>query len=206
MTEPKCKKCRRLGEKLFLRGDRCSSPKCAMVKRNYPPGIHGQKGYPRGSSFSHQLQEKQKAKKMYGVTESQFSRYYEKAVKKGGNSGEILLKFLETRLDNIIFRLGFSKSRKSARQLISHNHFLVNNKRVNIPSYSVKANDEISIRPPSLKKSYFHDLVKLLDKFETVTWLKLDKKNLKAKVLSLPQKEELPRGIETQLIIEYYSK
>jgi small subunit ribosomal protein S4 len=203
---PKCKKCRRAGEKLFLRGERCSSPKCAMVKRNYPPGIHGPKGYPRSTSFGSQLKEKQNAKRMYGLTERQFHGFYEKAVKKRGNSGDILLQLLETRLDNVIYRLGFAKSRKTARQLINHGHFLINNKKVNIPSYKLKVNDEISVNPQSLKKTYFNDLIKILEKHETVSWIKLDKKSFKAKILSLPQGEELPKGIQTQLIIEFYSR
>lgn len=206
IRDKSCKKCRRAGEKLFLKGERCNSPKCAMVKRNYPPGVHGQKGYARLSSYGLHLKEKQKVKNIYGLTENQLRLYMKKALRKKGDSGQIFLQTLERRLDSIIFRLGLARSRTQARQLISHGHFLLNNRKVNIPSHLVKANDLITVNEKSIKNKFFQEIIKSLEKYKGPPWLSLDKKNLKAKVLEVPGGEDLNLGIEAQLIVEYYAK
>jgi len=204
--DPKCKQCRREGEKLFLKGDRCNSPKCAMVKRNYPPGAHGGKGPSRLTNYGQQLREKQKAKRIYGLLEKQFKNYFKKAVNKKGDTGEILSQLLELRLDNVVFRLGFAKSRRAARQLVNHGHFLINDKKNNIPSYQVDINDVISIREKSLETSSFKGLSKGLEKYEAPSWLVLDPKELKGRILSMPGDNDLVQGINMKLIVEYYSR
>ena len=185
--EPKCKQCRRAGEKLMLKGERCSSPKCAMVKRNYIPGFHGPKrrGMARKSDYGIQLNEKQKAKKQYGLLEKQFKLTFDKAIKKAGDAGENLFILLEERFDNVIYRLGFASSRREARQLVTHNHFKINGKKVNIPSYQVKEGDEIELRAKSSANKKFKNLAEELKKTEAPGWLNLNKKELKAKVLHL---------------------
>lgn len=205
--DKKCKQCRRIGEKLFLKGERCFTPKCAMVKRNYPPGYHGQKGYPKKTEFGLQLQEKQKAKKKYGLLERQFQNYYKKALKLKGNSDYNLLLLLESRLDNVIYRLGLAKSRNKTRQLVLHGFVMVNDKKVNIPSYQVKVGDVINIKESKLSQSYFVDLQKTIVKETTPSWLAfLDNKKFIAKVISKPTKEEIIQDINTSLIIEFYSR
>jgi len=204
--DPKCKQCRREGEKLFLKGDRCFSSKCAMVKRNYPPGVHGVKGRGRITSYGIQLREKQRAKRLYGILEKQFRNYFKRAVKKTGDTGKILSQLLELRFDNVIYRLGFAKSRSQARQLANHGHFLINNKRVNIPSYQIKVNDIVSIYPKSLETANFKNLAKTLEKHDIPEWLVLDIKELKGKVVSIPKDEDLDQGINMKLIVEYYSR
>lgn len=204
--DSKCKRCRRAGEKLFLKGERCFSPKCAMVKRNYPPGAHGQKRRPRLSSYGVHLAEKQKVRYIYGLSESQLKGYMAKAMAKKGDTGEIFLQFLERRLDNVVFRLGFAKSRTQARKLVGHGHFMVNNKKVNIPSYLLKVKDLVSIRERSLKNKYFSEVKKSIEKHEAPAWLSLDKKALTGQFLSLPAEKDLNLGIQTQLIVEFYSK
>lgn len=203
---PKCKQCRREKEKLFLKGERCYTPKCAMVKRNYLPGVHGQKGKGVLTEYNLHLREKQKAKKIYGILEKQFKKYFQIAAKKVGETGEVLVKLLESRLDNVIFRLGFASSRSQARLLVSHNHIKVNGRQVNIPSYQVKVGDIIEIKESSKKNKYFQR-IKTESKAENVPkWLKLDTKTLKSEVISLPTSADLDRKINTQLIVEYYSK
>ena len=204
--DPKCKQCRREGEKLFLKGDRCSSPKCAMVKKNYPPGIHGAKRRSRQSDYSLQLREKQKAKKLYNLLEKQFKITFNKASQQKGDAGENLLKMLETRLDNIIYRLGFAFSRGQARQLVNHGHFTVNDKKVNIPSYQVKSGDVIKIRLPSQKNKAFNNLSEKLKKVEAPGWLNLNQKELTGKVLHQPSKDDVEMKINTQMIVEFYSR
>ncbi len=204
--DAKCKKCRRAGEKLFLKGDRCYTPKCAMVKRNYPPGAHGQKRRPRLSSYGVHLQEKQKVRHMYGLSEAQFKGYMKKAMAKKGNTGDIFLQFLERRLDNVIYRLGMAKSRIQARKTVNHGHFLVNNKKVNIPSYLLDVKDIITIREKSMKNKYFLELIKSINKHEVPEWMSLDKKTLKGQFVNLPDEKQLNLGIQTQLIVEFYSK
>ncbi len=203
--DSKCKQCRRVGDKLFLKGDRCSTPKCAMIKRNYAPGFHGPKGRKRLSDYGLQLQEKQKAKKYYGLLEKQFRLTYAKASKKQGDAGKNFLKLLEMRLDNVIFRLGWASSRSQARQLVNHGHFTVNSRKANIPSFSVKIGETIKIKKSSLSNRFFKNLGEKLKKAERPSWLNLDT-DLSAKVLHEPKDTDLPQNINVQMIIEYYSK
>lgn len=204
--DSQCKKCRRAGEKLFLKGEKCNSPKCPIVKRNFPPGVHGSKGYQRLTNYGRQLKEKQKAKIIYGLREQQFRNYFIKALKKRGNTGEFLFQMLENRLDNTVYRLGFANSRSQARQLVNHGHFLVNNKKVDIPSYQVRTGDLINIREASKKSVSFQDLSQYLAKKEMVSWLTLDAKELKGKVTGSPKLGEVEFNIDWRTIIEFYSK
>jgi len=203
--DPKCKQCRREGEKLFLKGDRCNSPKCAMVKKNYPPGVHGLKGRGRQSDYSLQLREKQKAKKLYNLLEKQFKITFDKASKQKGDAGENLLKILEMRLDNTVYRLNFATSRSQARELVNHGHFTVNDKKVNIPSYQIKTGDIIKIKPSSKKNKLFSDLSERLKKADVPGWLNLDEKELSAKILHKPNKDDMEK-INMQMIVEFYSR
>lgn len=205
--DPVCKKCRREGEKLFLKGERCYSPKCAMVKRNYPPGVQGAKRQKRLTPYGIQLREKQKAKRIYGLLEKQFRGYYEKAVKqKKVTTSDSLGQFLEMRLDNVVYRLGLTGSRKTARQLVSHNHFQVNGRKVNIPSYQVKVGDIITVKEKSQETTPFKNINEAIAKKELPGWLNLNKETLEAKITSLPQINDLPKNIDMTLIIEYYSR
>lgn len=204
--KPKCKICRRVGEKLFLRGERCFTSKCILVKRNYPPGMHGVKKATRLTGYGMQLREKQKAKQIYGIVEKQFRNYFRKASKKKGDTSESLLQLLELRLDNIVYRLGFAKSRAQARQIVQHGHILVNNKKVNIPSFQVKPKDTIALREKSLKLAPFVDLPKILEKHELPSWLSLDSKKMEGRVLGMPTKEELKVPFDIKMIVEYYSR
>lgn len=205
-TTSKCKLCRREGAKLFLKGERCNSAKCAMTKRNYPPGQHGQKGYPRLTEYGTQLREKQKAKKIYGLREIPFKNYYLKASKKTGNTAEIILQLLELRLDNVVYRSGFAPSRNMARQLINHGHIKINNRKVDIPSYTLKPNDVISIKTKSQGMKIFAELAKTLEKLEVPVWLKLDKKALTCTVLSKPTMDIVKPPFALNLIVEFYSR
>lgn len=202
-----CSRCRRAGEKLFLKGEKCFIAKCPLTRRNYPPGMHGGKVQRKGTGYSGQLQEKQKAKWVYGLREAQFRNYVFKAVKKKGNTAQNLLQMLERRLDNVIYRLGLAKSRQAARQLVSHGHFLINNQKVNIPSFQVKPNETITWREKSKKSKFFADLPQILAKYEPPAWLSLDKQNLTAKVLGLPQEGDLLQmNFDPKKIIEFYSR
>lgn len=202
---PQCKKCRRAGEKLFLKGEKCFSAKCPLIKRNFPPGVHGSKKAGRMTNYGQQLKEKQKAKRIYGLREQQFKNYFVKSFQKTGNTSEWLFRFLESRLDNTIYRLGLASSRTKARQLVSHGHFTVNGKKVNIPSFGVKTGDEIKIKENKAKKKVFSDLEETLkSKKEAAPWLSLD--GLTGKVTSLPKLGDLDAGIDWQTIIEFYSK
>ena len=191
---------------MFLKGDRCNSPKCAMVKRNYPPGQHGPKGSPRKSEYGLQLAEKQKAKKQYGVLEKQFRLTFEKGKHQSGNSGENLLKLLEMRLDNTVYRLGFAVSRGQARQLVGHGHFTVNNKKVDITSFVVKTGDVIGVKESSKKHKNFKDLSEKLKNHHTPGWLHLEAKELTGKVLHQPSVADIQTNINSRMIVEYYSK
>lgn len=206
MINPKCKKCRRAGEKLFLKGDRCLTPKCAMIKKPYAPGVHGKKRKRALSEYGSQLAEKQKLRRIYGVSEKQLKNYFKQANKANGVTTEILLTKLERRIDNVIFRLGFAESRAKARQIVSHGHILLNNRKINIPSIIVKKGDKIKIKKSSLKKGLFKDLETKLKKYETPTWLSLDKKELKVDVLALPSAQDIEVPVELQMIVEYYSR
>lgn len=202
----KCKMCRREGEKLLLKGERCYTQKCSMVRRNYPPGIHGAAVSKNLSDYNFHLREKQKAKKIYGLLEKQFKNYFIKASKKKGVTGNLLLQLLERRLDNIIYRLGIVKSRNQARQVVSHGHIEVNGRVINIPSYEVKIGDKIKVKKNSLKKPYFNNLLKAKSAESILPWLKFDKKSLQGEMAELPKVEEIDSSIDTQLIVEYYSK
>ncbi len=200
----KCKKCRREGKKLLLKGERCYGVKCAMIKRAYPPGQHGQSKRMSISEYNSQLREKQKVKRTYGILERQFRKYYEMAVKMKGNSISLLSGLLERRLDNAIYRLGIGSSRNQARQLVSHRHILVNGKKVNIPSYLVKEGDIISVRNSKLK--YFQELKNNLKNYQAPSWLVLNHDKIEGKVVSLPTNQEIDSNFDFQLVIEHYSK
>jgi len=202
-----CRLCRRENLKLFLKGDRCYTEKCAFERRGYAPGEHGQsRDRRKHSDYGIQLREKQKLRRMFGLLEKQFKGYYVKADRQKGVTGTNLLVLLERRLDNIVFRIGFASSRSEARQLVRHNHFLVNGRKVNIPSYMVRVGDEVQIREKSRKMS------RILDSMETVArrgipqWLELDKDNFKGVVKMFPAREELTMPIQEQLVVELYSK
>lgn len=202
----KCKQCRRAGEKLFLKGERCHTTKCAMVKKNYPPGMHGQKGYQRITEYGTQLREKQKAKKTYGILEKQFKNYYIKASKKSENTADVMLQLLEMRLDNVVYRAGFASSRRSARQQVNHGHFLVNDKKVNIPSYQVKVGDKISVTKKSLANKKFQEILKIIEKRELISWLKVNKKELSCEMTAPPDKVSVRPNFAIHQIIEFYSR
>jgi small subunit ribosomal protein S4 len=200
--------CRREGEKLFLKGDRCFSPKCAIERRDYPPGLHGRQAKFRRkeSDFGLQLREKQKARRIYGVFERQFRRYFREALRRKGLTGINLLIILETRLDNVIYRLGFASSRAQARQLVSHGHFEVNGRKTNIASLLVSEGDVIAVRPNARTKTYFKDVIGNIDEGRVPDWLGLDAKNLSAKVLREPTREHIDVTLNEQLIVEHYSR
>jgi small subunit ribosomal protein S4 len=209
-TGPVCRLCRREGEKLFLKGDRCTSPKCPFEKeRGYPPGEHGRLARfhrRRPSDYSRQLREKQKARRIYGVLERQFRRTFHDAERLSGLTGENLLILLESRLDNVIYRLGFASSRAQARQLVSHGHFVVNGRRTTIPSYRVRPQDKIEVRNGSQGNSYFKQLGEALEEDRVPAWLKLDAKAMVANVVDLPARDDIDTNVNEQLIVEYYSR
>jgi small subunit ribosomal protein S4 len=200
---PKCKQCRREGMKLFLKGERCLTEKCAVERRSYPPGEHG-RGRIKQSEYLLQLREKQKARRYYGILEKQFRNYYEKAAKAQGITGEALLRMLETRLDNVVYRLGFAASRAQARQIIRHGHFQVNGRRVNIPSFQVRPNDVVSLKPGSPVEQVVRDATDLTA--SVASWLQADHDNLTGKVLKLPERTDIDTPVQEQLIVELYSK
>jgi small subunit ribosomal protein S4 len=202
----RCAQCRREGEKLFLKGDRCNTTKCAIIRRGYPPGVHGPKGKARLTGYGTQLREKQKAKRIYGILERQFNNYFKKAIKKKGDTSEFLLQLLEMRLDNVIYRLGLGKSRQQARQLVSHSLFVVNGKKVDIPSFQAKVGDIISIKPNAVKKKVFENLPQTIAKYEPPTWLSLDVAKLEGKVVRKPTKDDVKTPFDLKMIIEFYSR
>ncbi len=207
-TGPVCKLCRREGEKLFLKGERCLTPKCAIERRSYVPGMHGrQRQYRRRpSEYGLQLREKQKARRIYGVLERQFRRYFREAEKRKGVTGAALLQILESRLDNVLYRLGFADSRSQARQLVRHGHFEVNGRRTNIPSYVLKAGDVIAVRERSKDKAYFKGLREILAERVIPSWLKQDIEGLSGELLAIPAREEIEVPLSEKLIVEYYSR
>jgi len=202
----KCARCRREGEKLFLKGDRCDTAKCAFTRRSYPPGVHGPKGKVRLTGYGTQLREKQKARRIYNILEKQFKNYFIKASKKKGDTSDFLLQLLEMQLDNVVYRLGFARSRQQARQVVGHGLILVNNKKVNIPSFQVKAGQTISVKPSMLEKPLFQNLPQILKKHETPNWLAMDIGKLEGKVLGTPKKEEVKTQFDPKLIVEFYSR
>ena len=204
-TDAVCRICRREGDKLFLKGDRCYTDKCAIARRGYAPGQHGQ-GRKKASEYATQLREKQKAKKYYGLLEKQFHHYFELAEKMPGMQGENLLKLLESRLDNVVYRAGFAMSRPEARQLVSHAHFTVNGKKVNIPSYLVKAGDVIAIRESSMDSDKVKGVLEANASRPALNWLSVDRAKAQATVVSLPERSEIDPQVAEHLIVELYSK
>jgi small subunit ribosomal protein S4 len=206
---PVCRLCRREGEKLFLKGERCFTAKCSFDKRGFVPGQHGRtggRGSDRSSDYSRQLRAKQKARRTYGMLEKQFRRYYVLAQKKRGLTGLNFLQTLETRFDNVVFRIGFAVNRAQARELVSHGHFMVNEIKTDIPSMLLKPGDIIAVREGSQSATYFKELKDVAETRNTPTWLERDLKNLSGRVLRLPDRAEIDGNITEQLIVEYYSR
>jgi len=206
---PACKLCRREGEKLFLKGSRCFSPKCAFEKRGFAPGQHGrtkQGRTDRESVYGHQLRAKQRARRVYGILERQFSRYYKAALHTRGLTGFNLLQSLETRFDNVVYRMGWAESRAQARQLVNHGHFRLNDRRADIPSMLVKPGDVITVSDTSKSDTYFKELTDIAEKRPCAVWMDRDLKNLTGRVLRLPERAEIDGNIDEQLIVEYYSR
>lgn len=207
-TGPVCKLCRREGEKLLLKGERCFTPKCALERRAYAPGVHGRQAQFRRkkSDYGLQLREKQKARRIYGVLERQFRRYFKEAERRKGLTGVNLLIVLESRLDNVVYRLGFADSRAQARQLVRHGHFDVNGRKTNTPSFLVKAGDVITVRERSKKITYFRDLSTVMEHKVVPEWLSLDIPKMEGRVLTLPTREDIDASLNEHLIVEYYSR
>lgn len=213
---PVCKLCRREGEKLYLKGERCYTPKCSFDKRDFAPGQHGRTasrgargkgmGTGRASDFARQLRAKQKARRIYGVLERQFRRYYDTAIRRRGLTGLNLLQILESRLDNVVYRLGFASSRSQARLLVTHGHFTVNGRRTDVPSMLLSEGDEITVRAGSSKLAYFKDLDAVAEKRNAPAWLGRDVKKLSGVVTRMPERAEIDGGLDEQLIVEYYSR
>ncbi|HSK48698.1 MAG TPA: 30S ribosomal protein S4 [Coriobacteriia bacterium] len=204
-TGADCRQCRREGEKLFLKGDRCYTDKCGVEKRPYPPGQAGKKR-PRDSEYRLQLREKQKAKRIYGVLEKQFRTYYTLATRQPGITGENLLRLLESRLDNAVYRLGFASSRDEARQMVRHQHFKVDGRRVDIPSFRVRPGSVISVSDKAKDLTVIKAALISSSKIEVPGWLEVDVEKLQGKVLSLPTREQIEAPVREQLIVELYSK
>ncbi len=200
-----CRICRREGEKLFLKGDRCYTEKCAVERRKYPPGQHGQ-GYRKLSDYGVQLREKQKVRKMYGILERQFRKYFYEAERKKGITGEVLLQLIESRLDTIVFRMGFAPNRRRARQLIGHGHIFVNGKEVNLPSYSIKEGDLVEIKESSRDMPEIVDSIAKSEHRGIPGWVEVDGANFKGKILHIPSRDEIQLPVQEQLIVELYSK
>jgi small subunit ribosomal protein S4 len=205
-TGPVCRLCRREDSKLFLKGDRCFSDKCAYDRRQYAPGQHGQGRKRRPSDYGQQLREKQKVKRMYGLLEKQFRGYYYKAAHMKGITGENLLRLLESRLDNVALRCGFSSSHAEARQLVRHGHFLINGKKVNIPSYQVRVGDVIEVREKSRKVERIVEALAKVDRVPMPAWIDLDRDAYKGEIKALPTRSDISAEIDEQLIVELYSK
>ena len=202
-TGASCRLCRREGQKLFLKGERCYSVKCAMEKRNFAPGQHGQ-SRKKLSEYGVQLREKQKAKRFYGLQETQFRNLFEKAAKKKGITGENLLVMLETRMDNVVFRLGFASSRKEARQLVTHGHFTVNGKKLDIPSAMISPGDVIQVKEKSTNSPKFKEIKEM--SISVPAWMTVDVEKLEGKIIALPRREDIDTPVAEHLIVELYSK
>lgn len=204
-TDSVCKLCRRERQKLFLKGQKCFTDKCPIEQRNYPPGQHGVSRRAKISEYGVQLREKQKIKRIYGLLETQFRNYFEKAIKQKGKTGENLIKLLERRLDNVVYRIGFASSRKQARQLIKHRHFLVNNQLVDIPSYLLNPGDVIQVKEKSKKLDAIHNSLKRV-KDNTYNWITVDKASLSGTLVQIPERADIPLNANEQLVVELYSK
>ena len=202
-TGPSCRLCRREGQKLFLKGERCYSGKCALEKRSYAPGQHGQ-GRKKSSEYGNQLREKQKCKRFYGLQETQFRNLFEKAAAKKGITGDNLLIMLETRLDNVVFRMGLASSRKEARQLVTHGHFTVNGKKADIPSMALKAGDVVAVKEKSTSSPKFKEIKEMT--ISTPAWVTIDTQKLEGKVLAMPTRDQIDAPVAEHLIVELYSK
>lgn len=200
-----CKMCRREGKKLFLKGDRCYTGKCALERRSYAPGQHGQ-NRSKNSEYGLQLRAKQQARRYYGVQEGQFHKYFLMAERKAGVTGENLLRICESRLDNVVYTLGWASSRAEARQLVTHGHFKVNGNKVDIPSYLLKAGDAVSIKAKSLDSEKFKSVLEANASRPVPTWLDLNRDNHEAKIVTLPEREQIEAPVEEHLIVEFYSK
>ncbi len=203
---PACKLCRREEQKLFLKGIKCTSPKCAVEKKGYPPGQHGTRRRFKQSEYGMQLREKQKVRRIYGLLESQFHSFFTKAERQKGITSEILLQLLERRLDNIVYRLGFAQSRKSARQLILHRHFLVNDRMVNIASFVLNAGDIVKVKEKSKKLETIHASMRRMREGRLMSWLDLDKAGMKGSIVTIPARVDIPLEANESLIVELYSK
>jgi len=201
-----CRLCRREGVKLHLKGERCLSAKCAMERKAYPPGMHGLSRRKKDTEYKLQLREKQKARRIYGLMEKQFRTTYDKASRKPGITGEVFIQMLEKRLDNVVFRLGFAPSRQAARQLVTHKHFFVNGKVVNLPSYSLKKGDKVEIAEKSRKLKAFETALENRASVKAVSWLSWVEGELKAEVIDEPMSEDINIPVEEHLIVEFYSK
>jgi small subunit ribosomal protein S4 len=205
-TDPSCRLCRRERQKLFLKGTKCFTEKCPVERRGFPPGQHGQSRRTKVSEYGVQLREKQKVRRMYGLMEAQFRNYFARALQQTGRTGETLVKLLERRLDNVVFRMGFAPSRKAARQLITHGHFQVNSHPVDIPSYLLRAGDVIQVREKSKKLEVMHSSIKRMKDTAMLPWLSLDKAAMTGTFLSIPERADIPLNANEQLIVELYSK
>jgi small subunit ribosomal protein S4 len=203
---PVCRLCRREGMKLFLKGERCYTEKCAIEKRNLPPGQHGKSRKAKLLGYGVQLREKQKVKRIYGVLENQFRRYFESAARHRGVTGVMLLQALETRLDNVVYRLGFATSRPQARQLVRHGHFTVNGRKVDIPSYAVRPGDEVRVRPGSSKTAVIQHALEEVKGRGVPEWLQLDPEKASGRMTGVPTREQINLPVQEQLIVELYSK
>jgi small subunit ribosomal protein S4 len=200
-----CRMCRREGEKLFFKGDRCYTEKCAVERRKYPPGQHGQ-GYRKLSDYGIQLREKQKVRKIYGILERQFRRYFYESEQKKGITGEVLLQLIESRLDTIVYRMGFAPNRRRARQLIGHGHIMVNGKNVSIPSYAIKGGDIVEVKESSRGIPEIIDSMSKSEHRGLPAWVEVDSANFRGKVLHIPSRDEIQLPVQEQLIVELYSK
>jgi len=210
-TGPVCRLCRREGMKLYLKGARCDGPKCPIVKRqpakNFPPGQHGQRRTRRPSEFGLQLREKQKVRRFYGIMESQFHKHFVEAERRGGVTGDNLLQILESRLDNVVYRMGFADSRRQARQLVRHGHFMVNDRKTNIPSFLVKPGDVVTVRPGSRVRTYFTDYGEVLQTRRAPDWMTIDSRALSGKILNLPARDQIEvPSFNEALVVEHYSR
>ena len=203
---PVCRLCRREGMKLFLKGERCSTDKCAIERRNFPPGQHGKERRPRLLGYGLQLREKQRLRRIYGILENQFRRYFEKAAVRKGITGQLLLQFLERRLDNVVYRMGLATSRAQGRQFVLHGHFQVNGHKVNIPSYLVKPGLLVEVRPGSREMPALLANLQATAHQTVPSWIEVDRENLRAKILANPQRQDIALPIQEQLVVELYSK